>query len=149
MERLLCLWIYHRYRYGLHTRRILGPSDRRNFFGQHLPRALGTVPSWSGLRKLRQPCQQKNDRVLSSVISQRWTLYGRILAGTLCVDKWNSISEGLHGCDDEKQQQQQEEQISQKNKTKTEQPIKTTATKQLNTHPPSAPSPPPHPPSPL
>ena len=84
--------------------------------------------------------------MLSSVISQRWTLYGRILAGTLCVDQWNSISEGLHGCDDEKQQQQQqEEQISQK-KTKTEQPIKTTATKQLNTNPLlPPPPPPPHP----
>ena len=100
MERLLCLWLYHRYRSELHAKQNLWPSARKSFLGHHLPRALGTVPpSWIRPRKRR--------RVLSSVISQWWTLCGRILAGTPWVDEWNSISDqGLHGRDDEKQQEQ-------------------------------------------
>ena len=99
MERLLCLWLYHRYRYGLHARRVLWLSAKRNFLGQHLPRALSTVPSWFRPRKRSRPCQQKRDRVLPSVISQWWTLHGRILEGTTWVDQWNSIyDQSLHGC---------------------------------------------------
>ena len=95
VDRLLCLWLYNRYRYGLHTKPRIWPSARTNFLGRHLPRALGTVPSYSSWQS--HPCQQQKDCVLSPAIYQWWTWHGRILVGTPWLDQWNSISDkGLH-----------------------------------------------------
>ena len=89
VERLLCSWLYNCYRSGVHEKHTLWLSARNHFLVQHLPCALGTVPTGSWPRK-RYLFQQKKELVLSSPNTQ-WRLYGRILAGTPWVGQGNSM----------------------------------------------------------